>query len=642
MVLAQKLHEAEITEQDSLLLTRNLLRIAIFNISYIRGLFPEKYFNDKSVPALEMKIKKLMPMDAESRRLIDWMEKGVYDALQKKYLRTLLFSVCEAMDGPMIEEYTFSFSYSNSDSQEVSMNINRTGNRKGATFKSNTTADITPNQMRSSACTMVRTLVQLMRTLDRMPEERTILMKLLYYDDVTPADYEPPFFRSCTEQEANSSWVKKPLKMEVGHVNSKHFVLALKVKSVLDPCEDENEYIQEDEEVSLGADSVQPDDSSSSDSEVDYSEEDRFIVAPVGNLFTIITMLLFSVPPAFCLRVKRLEIMHESCLTDKQRALDENDTVDDDNTQDAEEDEQQLDRVKVWISSRHTDTVDLTDVLSNFPEISVVLTEEIMDKLVIEGFISRAGRDIFTINKGKNLDCEFAAVKEEMEAQESPLGDEVPKNTKDDYMYLKALYHALPMEYVTVPKLQSKLEGEANQTTVRKLIDKMAQEGFVEGKGNRRLGKRVIHSESTNKKLQEIKKALDNQNSAMEIIGPNSKSNGSKQRDMSTCGGLRSIGSDLTRTRGRSDTHQNGSIRGDQEQGEHGNTPMSKAGPVASRESAAVPGNEHVGTNGRNTHIDEGDIAICSRSTQEKRSRKASTVKEPILQYVKRLRSQAV
>jgi hypothetical protein len=84
-----------------------LLRIAIYNISYIRGLFPEKYFNDKSVPALgydqtqylyaksasqcdickikhsnillfvtEMKIKKLMPMDAESRRLIDWMEKG--------------------------------------------------------------------------------------------------------------------------------------------------------------------------------------------------------------------------------------------------------------------------------------------------------------------------------------------------------------------------------------------------------------------------------------------------------------------------------------------------------------------------------------------------------------------------------------
>jgi len=40
-----------------------LLRIAIFNISYIRGLFPEKYFNDKSVPALgEMLIWKFLEL----------------------------------------------------------------------------------------------------------------------------------------------------------------------------------------------------------------------------------------------------------------------------------------------------------------------------------------------------------------------------------------------------------------------------------------------------------------------------------------------------------------------------------------------------------------------------------------------------
>lgn len=31
---------------------------------------------------------------------------GVYDALQKKYLKTLLFCVCEALEGPMIEEYS--------------------------------------------------------------------------------------------------------------------------------------------------------------------------------------------------------------------------------------------------------------------------------------------------------------------------------------------------------------------------------------------------------------------------------------------------------------------------------------------------------------------------------------------------------
>lgn len=36
------------------------------------------------------------------------------------------------------------------------------------------------------------------------------------------------------------------------------------------------------------------------------------------------------------------------------------------------EDEQQLTRVKDWINSCHLDTFELTDILSNFPDISVV------------------------------------------------------------------------------------------------------------------------------------------------------------------------------------------------------------------------------------------------------------------------------
>ncbi|KAK0598015.1 hypothetical protein LWI29_030761 [Acer saccharum] len=134
-------------------------------------------------------------------------------------------------------------------------------------------------------------------------------------------------------------------------------------------------------------------------------------------------------------------------------------------TQDAEEDEHQLARVKDWINSRHLDTVELTDVLSNFPDISV----------------------------------------EEMDGVS--LGDKTPQ--AEDPIYLKALYHALPMNYVTVTKLQNKLEGEASQSSVRKLIDKMIKDGYVEAKGSRRLGKRVIHSNQTEKKLMEVKKALD-------------------------------------------------------------------------------------------------------------------------------------
>uniref|UniRef100_A0A6V7QTM1 HORMA domain-containing protein n=1 Tax=Ananas comosus var. bracteatus TaxID=296719 RepID=A0A6V7QTM1_ANACO len=284
-----------------------------------------------------MKIKKLLPMDAESRRLIDWMEKGVYDALQKKYLKTLLFCICEDVEGPMIEEYAFSFTYASSNNEEVSMNVSRSGNKKnGAIFKSNTT-DITPDQMRSSACKMIRTLVSLMRTLDQMPEERIIIMKLLYYDDVTPEDYEPPFFRCCAENEAINSWTKNPLKMEIGNVNSKHLILTLKVKSVLDPCEDENGDVPEDEEMSLGDDSNQEDDSSS-DGEVHPSHADQYMVAPIGE----------------------------------KRLCEDTGMVSEDETQDAAHEETQTARVRDWISSRHINSVDLSDVLSNFPDISVV------------------------------------------------------------------------------------------------------------------------------------------------------------------------------------------------------------------------------------------------------------------------------
>jgi hypothetical protein len=47
--------------------------------------------------------------------------------------------------------------------------------------------------------------------------------------------------------------------------------------------------------------------------------------------------------------------------------------------------------------------------------------------------------------------------------------------------------------------------------------------------------------------------------------------------------------------------------------------------PVASRESF-FPGKENVRANGNTNYLDEADTVICSRSSQDKRSRKTSTV----------------
>ncbi|XP_044399906.1 meiosis-specific protein PAIR2 isoform X2 [Triticum aestivum] len=124
--------------------TRSLLRIAVYNISYIRSLFPEKYFSDKSALAVEMKLKNLMHMDADPKRLIHWMKK-------------------------------VSLSYPNSNGEEVAMNMSRTGSKKNsATFKSNA-AEVTPDQMRT-----------LVRTLDSMTEKEMVedVLEKLLNDDL--------------------------------------------------------------------------------------------------------------------------------------------------------------------------------------------------------------------------------------------------------------------------------------------------------------------------------------------------------------------------------------------------------------------------------------------------------------------------
>ncbi|KAF8709920.1 hypothetical protein HU200_029638 [Digitaria exilis] len=72
---------------------------------------------------------------------------GVYDALQKKYLKTLLFCICEKEEGPVIEEYSFSFGYPSDNTIELEMMMSCSGYKGGTTFSTNA-SEVTPDQMR--------------------------------------------------------------------------------------------------------------------------------------------------------------------------------------------------------------------------------------------------------------------------------------------------------------------------------------------------------------------------------------------------------------------------------------------------------------------------------------------------------------
>ena len=49
----------------------------------------------------------------------------------------------------------------------------------------------------TSSVSLLRTLISIAPTLKPLPDERVLTMKLLYYDDRTPEDYQPPFFREA-------------------------------------------------------------------------------------------------------------------------------------------------------------------------------------------------------------------------------------------------------------------------------------------------------------------------------------------------------------------------------------------------------------------------------------------------------------
>ncbi|GLC76354.1 hypothetical protein PLESTF_001770500 [Pleodorina starrii] len=253
---AQAQHQTNISHTESLELVRCLLRVSIFHVSYLRGLFPEKSFKGVDMKNLDdMHIKMLLPSCEESRRLVDWVEGGVYDAIKRGYLKNLFFGISTDPDGTeLLEEYIFSFKYGDG---KVSMEVNALATDDGkkqrakkGEFKQASAvggaggsapvaeaakADL--NTVRYQVCRLIRMLVQVCRTLDKVPAERFLFMKLTYQDH-TPDEYEPPYFVPVDES-GIGHFKRAPFAMAVGRVATDHHSVSLKVKSTLDSCDDE-------------------------------------------------------------------------------------------------------------------------------------------------------------------------------------------------------------------------------------------------------------------------------------------------------------------------------------------------------------------------------------------------------------------
>ncbi|XP_030043827.1 HORMA domain-containing protein 1 [Microcaecilia unicolor] len=213
------------TEQQSLVLVKRLLAISVSCITYLRGLFPECAYGTRYLDDICVKILREDKSCPGSTQLVKWML-GCYDALQKKYLRMVVLAIYTNPEDPqtITECYHFKFKYT-TDGPVMDFT---SSNKKND-------SSMMCMDIRKSSIVLVRKLYVLMQNLGPLPNDVCLTMKLFYYDEVTPFDYQPPGFKEGDCE--GMMFEGDPMHLNVGEVATPFHVLKVKVTTEKDRME---------------------------------------------------------------------------------------------------------------------------------------------------------------------------------------------------------------------------------------------------------------------------------------------------------------------------------------------------------------------------------------------------------------------
>jgi len=228
--------ETQVTERQSAMFMKKLLAIAVSNITYMRVVFPEDAYSDRLLSGLNLKILKNDKSCPSAVQVVDWL-KGVFDAIDKKYLRLLLLGFYRGSNSDpnsLLEMYTFRFSYTGTTEMEIYNNEQKISLVALA------------QETRKATLKLLHDLIAVIQPMRSLPADARVTMKLYYYDDMTPIDYEPPGFKAA---ETDYIYVEgNPVKYRFHQVNTAFHSLQLRV--VVDPEEEAaSEEENSDEEM---------------------------------------------------------------------------------------------------------------------------------------------------------------------------------------------------------------------------------------------------------------------------------------------------------------------------------------------------------------------------------------------------------
>ncbi|XP_058137622.1 HORMA domain-containing protein 2 isoform X3 [Dasypus novemcinctus] len=206
-------------EHESLIMVKKLFATSISCITYLRGLFPESSYGERHLDDLSLKILREDKKCPGSLHIIKWIQ-GCFDALEKKYKVT--------------EIYQFKFKYTK---EGATMDFDSSS----TSFESGTNSE----DIKKASVLLIRKLYILMQNLGPLPNDVILTMKLHYYNEVTPNDYQPPGFK----EGVNSHFLLfegEPVNLQVGLVSTGFHSMKVKVTTEATRVSDlENNLFQE-------------------------------------------------------------------------------------------------------------------------------------------------------------------------------------------------------------------------------------------------------------------------------------------------------------------------------------------------------------------------------------------------------------
>ena len=153
----------------------------ISNILFVRNVFGDDAFAKKSLDGIPLRILKEKSSDPRAKSFANWLL-GAFDALKKKFLRavTLVIFLDPASPEDAHEAYTIKVTYP--------------GGRPSCEVVG------TLGEVQGSTRNLLQAILVLTDGLGPLPETAFIALRLSYYDENTPEDYEPRGFQSAEKE----------------------------------------------------------------------------------------------------------------------------------------------------------------------------------------------------------------------------------------------------------------------------------------------------------------------------------------------------------------------------------------------------------------------------------------------------------